>query len=515
MRIADLDLSDGAPLAAGTGNAAVSARVDAAQWLDVARATRAADARLLSLWGSEAADGACAMHAAYALDDGLLWLQLPTARDAGYPDLSAVFPCAARMQRAVADLLGVAAVGAVDTRPWLNHGGWPAGYHPLGRAATGTEHFGRGTGDYPFVRVAGEGVHEVAVGPIHAGIIEPGHFRFSVVGEKVLRLEKRLGYAHRGVEKLFSGMPLQQGQRLAGRIAGDSTVAFTWAYCMAVEQALGVEVPPRAQWLRALLLERERVANHLGDLGALGNDAGLGYGLARFSRLKEDWLRLHDRLFGHRYLMDLIVAGGIAADVAAPHADALREQCKQIGGQVRELQKLYDEHPGLQDRYGGAGVLTAEVAAHFSVCGLAARASGRPVDIRIDCPCPPYRDLAVPPIGDTRGDVAARVAVRFGETHASLRLIESILEALPGGALDAPLPDAGAPARGLGWVEGWRGDVLVALQIGADGRIERCHCHDPSWQNWPAVEHAAIGNIIADFPLINKSFNLNYAGHDL
>ncbi|OWT55618.1 hydrogenase large subunit [Candidimonas nitroreducens] len=515
MLITDLELPGSIPLVAGSGNAAIVARVDDARWLEVARAARAADMRLLSLWGSEAADGTCTMHAAYALQDGLLWLLLPTTRDAGYPDLSATFACAARMQRAVADLLGVAAVGAADTRPWLNHGGWPANYHPLAHGATGTEHFGRGTGDYPFVRVAGEGVHEVAVGPIHAGIIEPGHFRFSVVGEKVLRLEKRLGYAHRGIEKLYAGMPPQQGQHLAGRIAGDSTVAFTWAYCMALEQALGVEIPPRAQWLRALLLERERVANHLGDLGALGNDAGLGYGLARFSRLKEDWLRLHDQVFGHRYLMDLVAAGGMAADVTAQDADALRGQCAQIGKQVRELQKLYDEHPGLQDRYGGTGILTAEVAAHFSVCGPAARASGRPVDIRSDHPCPPYRNLAVPKITDTRGDAAARVAVRFGETYASLGLIESILDALPGGDLAAPLPDAGAPCRGLGWVEGWRGDVLVALQLGADGRIERCHCHDPSWQNWPAVEHAAIGNIIADFPLINKSFNLNYAGHDL
>ncbi|MBV6307285.1 NADH-quinone oxidoreductase subunit C [Candidimonas humi] len=515
MRIAALDLSGNTPLAAGSGNAAVVAQVDDERWLEIARVARAADDRLLSLWGAESAEGACTIHAAYAMEDGLLWLQLPTARETGYPDLSAVFPCAARMQRAVADLLGLPAAGAADTRPWLNHGGWPAHYHPLGRAASGTERFGRGTGDYPFVRVAGEGVHEVAVGPIHAGIIEPGHFRFSVVGEKVLRLEKRLGYAHRGIEKLYAGMPLQQGQRLAGRSAGDSTVAYTWAYCMAAEQALGVTVPPRALWLRALLLERERVANHLGDLGALGNDAGLGYGLARFSRLKEDWLRLHDRIFGHRYLMDLVVAGGVAADINGEHAGALREQCRRIVKQVRELHKLYDEHPGLQDRYGGTGILTPEVAAYFSVCGLAARACGRPVDIRIDHPCPPYRDLAVPAVTDTRGDVAARVAVRFGEIYASLDLIVSMLDALPDGALAAPLPAAGAPARGLGWIEGWRGDVLVALQLGADGRIERCHCHDPSWQNWPAVEHAAIGNIIADFPLINKSFNLNYAGHDL
>jgi Ni,Fe-hydrogenase III large subunit len=215
------------------------------------------------------------------------------------------------------------------------------------------------------VPVAGDGVHEIAVGPIHAGIIEPGHFRFSVVGEKVLRLEERLGYSHRGIERLFEQTPLLLGHRLAGRIAGDTTVAFSWAYCMAAERALNVFVPPRAQWLRGLLLERERVANHLGDLGALGNDAGFAYGLAQFSRLKEDWLRLNDRVFGHRYLMDLVVPGGVARDMGADFVEATAEQCGRIESAVRVMQHIYEDQSGLQDRFTGTGRLAAKVRRVF------------------------------------------------------------------------------------------------------------------------------------------------------
>ena len=303
---------------------------------------REAGGRLISLWGAEEAPGTFAISAAYALEDGILWLQLPVGDghgdSDGYPDISAIFPCATRMQRAVYDLLGLRAIGAEDTRPWLNHGNWPADYFPLQKLSSGTERFQSQEADYPFVHVDGDGVHEIAVGPIHAGVIEPGHFRFSVVGEKVLRLEERLGYAHRGIERLFEHVPALDGHRLAGRIAGDTTVAFTWAYCMAVERALNGRIPPRAQWLRALLLERERIANHLGDLGALGNDAGFAYGLAQFSRLKEDWLRLNDRAFGHRYLMDRIVPGGVATDIDARFITAMLTQCDQIDAQVRVMQ---------------------------------------------------------------------------------------------------------------------------------------------------------------------------------
>ncbi|KVO53707.1 hydrogenase [Burkholderia ubonensis] len=519
MRLETMQLA-AARIGRGAGQIPVGVvDADEAGWLEIARTARAERNRLVAMWGSEAVEGAFAVNAAYECDDGILWARIAVGRkpDAGgdYPDLVPMFPCAARMQRAIFDLTGLRARGAVDTRPWLNHGNWPADYFPLQRQATGVEAFESSEADYAFVQVAGDGVHEIAVGPIHAGIIEPGHFRFSVVGEKVLRLEERLGYVHRGVERLFERTPASRGQRVAARIAGDSTVAFSWAYCMALEQACGVALSKRALRLRALLLERERVANHLGDLGALGNDAGFGFGLAQFSRLKEDWIRENARTFGHRYLMDRIVPGGVAVDVRAEDAAVLAAQCERIERDVHVMRKIYDDQSGLQDRFLGTGRLDTNVVEHFGVRGMAARASGQTFDVRANLRPAPYDDFAVVAASDARGDVAARVAVRFAEIDESLRVIRALLADLPEGPPAVDMTPAAAPAQGVGWVEGWRGDVFVALELAPGDVIARCHCHDPSWQNWPALEHAIIGNIVPDFPLINKSFNLNYAGHDL
>ena len=495
------------------------ARVDADAWQVAARAVAAAGGRLVALWGADRGAreaGGYAVCAAYALADGLAWLDLPLDADApAYPDLSAQFPCAVRMQRAAADLLGTVAIGARDTRPWLDHGAWPADRFPLHDGpAAGDVPAGKAV-DYPFVRVAGDGVHEIPVGPVHAGIIEPGHFRFSVVGEKVLRLEARLGYTHKGIEKRFTGLAPLEGHRLAGRVSGDSTVAYAWAYCMALESAAGVTIPERARWLRALLLERERVANHLGDLGALGNDAGLGFGLAQFSRLREDWQRLSADAFGHRLMMDVVVPGGTAVDATRATADRLRLQCDAVERELRTLRVAYDEHAGLQDRFLGAGCVAPALAAQLGLTGMAGRASAQAFDLRCDHAWAPYDAFAVAMATQRNGDVAARVALRFDETVEALRLIRALCAGLPPGAVRAGLVPAPEAARGIGWVEGWRGEILVALETGADGRTVRCHCHDPSWQNWPVLEHAVIGNIVPDFPLINKSFNLSYSGHDL
>lgn len=492
---------------------------DSAGWQAAAGAAAQAGGRLIALWGGGDA-GTATVCAAYGLTGGVVWLELPlAAADPAYPDLSAIFPAAGRMQRAAADLAGVRAVGAGDTRRWLNHGAWPADHFPLRQPAAATGGFDNGqVTDYPFVRVEGDGVHEIAVGPVHAGIIEPGHFRFSVVGEKVLRLEERLGYTHKGIEQRFTQLPPLEGHRLAGRVSGDSTVAFAWAYCMALESAAACGIPPRAQWLRALMLERERVANHLGDLGALGNDAALGVALAQFSRLKEDWLRLSMDLFGHRFMMDCSVPGGVAVDIDAAGAGRLLAQCDAIGRELQALRAVYDEHAGLQDRFAGTGRVSAELATTLGLTGMAARASGQARDLRCDQPWPPYDTLAVQVATQTRGDVAARVAVRFDEAFESLRLIRAIAAALPSGPVRTELRLRQERAHGAGWVEGWRGEVLVALELDwQDGaaRVRRCHCHDPSWQNWPVIEHAVIGNIVPDFPLINKSFNLSYSGHDL
>ncbi len=491
------------------------ARVDRAGWLALAGHAARARGRLLSVWGRHGGDGA-SVNTAFATAEGLLWAELPmTGADERYPDLSATFACAARMQRSLADLGGLHADAAIDRRPWLDHGLW-ATAAPLAATATPA---GAAPGtlpaDYPFVRVEGDGVHEIAVGPVHAGIIEPGHFRFSVVGEKVLRLEQHLGYVHKGIERRFTELAPLQAHRLAGRVSGDSTVAYAWAYAMALESACGVQVPERAEWLRALMLERERVANHLGDLGALGNDAALAFGLAQFSRLREDWQRLSQRAFGHRFMMDAVVPGGVAGELSASLCDEQRRQCDAVAIEVQRLRHVYDEHAGLQDRFMGTGRVTPDLAARLGLAGMAGRASGQAVDLRHDHDWQPYRTLQSCIATQQGGDVAARVALRFDELAESLRLIRELCARLPEGAIAAAVQLPDHAVQGAGWVEGWRGEVLVALSLGADGRIERCHCHDPSWQNWPVLEHAVIGNIVPDFPLINKSFNLSYSGVDL
>jgi Ni,Fe-hydrogenase III large subunit len=491
-------------------------RVDAALWSALAEAAAREGGRLVALWGR--ADGNARLaSAAYALASGLVWVDVATDADDAYPDIAAHFPCAARMQRATADLCGLHAAGAGDLRPWLDHGAWTEA-HPLRTGAPMRDAAARPAagGDYPFVRVEGDGVHEIPVGPVHAGIIEPGHFRFSIVGEKVLRLEERLGYVHKGIERRFTELDARsEAHRLAARVSGDSTVACAWAWCMALESALGVEIPERAAWLRALMLERERVANHLGDLGALGNDAALAIGLVHFSRLRELWQRASLAAFGHRLMMDAVVPGGVARDIDAPALVQLHALCDAVEAELATLRAIYDGHAGLQDRFIGTGRVTPPLARRLGLTGLAGRASGIAADLRCDHPWPPYDRLQVRRAHSEQGDVAARVALRFDEIVESLRLVRALLTGMPAGAVRAELPPArGGPARGAGWVEGWRGEVFVVLELVAD-TIVRCHLHDPSWQNWPVLEHAVIGNIVPDFPLINKSFNLSYSGQDL
>ena len=485
-------------------------------WSRAAQELERQGARLVSMWASTPSSAPPWVRAAFLTDSGglLLKLQLPAA-DAPYPGLEPYFPCASRMQRAMADLSGVRCSDP-DTRAWLRHNAWPPDFHPLRRPTEAIPADGEpGVDVYPFVHVDGEGVHEIPVGPVHAGIIEPGHFRFSVVGEKVLRLEERLGYVHKGIERRFTELHVLEAHRLAARVSGDSAVAFSWAYCQALEGITGTTIPERAAWLRALCLELERIANHLGDLGALGNDAGFAFGLAQFSRLKEQLLRACDEALGERYLMNALAPGGTDADLGRTDAMQLRGAVQAIAEEATTLRTIYDEHEGLRDRFTGAGTVARELAARLGLTGLAGRASAQAFDLRCDLPCKPYGEIGVTKAGRSAGDVGARVAVRFDELQESARLVGQLLLNLPGGPCKQELSVPSSGGLGVGLIEGWRGPVLVALETGAQGTIARCHCHDPSWQNWPVLEHAIIGNIVPDFPLINKSFNLSYSGHDL
>lgn len=488
------------------------------QLLALARAIREEGGQLIALWGSDDRhlDAGFAIHAACLTSVGLVWISSALPANApAYPDLAHIFPQAGRMQRTVFDLLGIKASDAVDDRKWLRHAAWADDEFPLRRDFTESAPSLLVRDAYPFIRVEGEGVHEIAVGPIHAGTIEPGHWRFSVIGERILRLEQRFGYAHKGIEKRFEGMDFATGARLAGRVSGDSHSAYAWAYCMAVETATASTVPERAVWMRALFLEIERIANHLGDLGGLGNDVALGFALMQFWRLKEDWLRLTARLFGHRYLFDCIVPGGVAVDIDDNGKAEFICLADRIDAEVRQLKAIYDEHATLQDRFANTGVCKPELAAQLGLTGLAGRASAQAWDARAQFPQTPYEQLNVSMATQRDGDVLARAEVRFSELHESLRLVRDILQHMPTGELNAPLVPVPAVCEGLGWVEGWRGEVLVAVRIGRDGRLDRVHPHDPSWRNWPLVEVGVLGNIVADFPLINKSFNLSYSGPDL
>jgi Ni,Fe-hydrogenase III large subunit/Ni,Fe-hydrogenase III component G len=493
--------------------------VDREQWLEAANAMHQAGALLLSLWGADDCDRGrgFAVYAAYLLPDTLLVVEYPIQAKTvpRYPSLAALFPAALRMQRALYDMLGIAVDEPnADTRGWWSHGGWPEKFFPLRRKVDGSCQFTAGSEPYPFVSVEGDGVHEIAVGPVHAGTIEPGHFRFSVVGEKVLRLEERLGYTHKGVAKRFEGLSQSEGHRLAARVSGDSAVAFSWAYCAALEAITHIACPGRATNLRALALEHERLANHLGDLGALGNDAGFAFGLTQFSRLKEDLLRANAFAFGARYLFDYVTPGGVAADLPSDASRLLLGQYTVVGESVSNLRSIYAEHAGLQDRFREAGRLEMGLAQKLGAIGLAARASGISLDLRVDHAWPPYDRLTPKLIVQTAGDVAARIQVRFDEIFESLRLCRALLDEILAGPIQIAVPPADPDLLGIGLIEGWRGPVMIALETGPDGVIRRCHAHDPSWQNWPLLEYAILGNIVPDFPLINKSFNLSYSGQD-
>jgi Ni,Fe-hydrogenase III large subunit/Ni,Fe-hydrogenase III component G len=514
-------------------------RMEAGQLLALARTVKEEGGQLIALWGSDNRHlgRGFAIHAALLTSAGLAWVTCALPDEApAYPDLAHIFPQADRMQRATFDLLGIMATDAVDGRKWLRHTAWAEDEFPLRKDFTRrtpdrtTSHSTKPASGqvagypaspltavdaYPFIRVEGDGVHEIAVGPIHAGTIEPGHFRFSVIGERVLRLEQRLGYTHKGTEKRFEGMDLATGAKLAGRVSGDSHIAYAWAYCMAVETATDSQVPDRAVWLRALFLEIERIANHLGDLGYLGNDVALAFGFMQFWRLKEDWLRLTAKLFGHRYLFDCIVPGGVAVDIGDGGRAELAAEADRLEAEVHSLKAIYDDHATLQDRFTNTGVCKPDLAARLGLTGLAGRASAQAWDARAQFPQAPYDQLDVNMATQRRGDVLARAEVRFSEIHESLRLIRDLLARLPAGDIHAPIKPVLDVCEGLGWVEGWRGEVLVAVRIGADGRLDRVHPHDPSWQNWPLLEIGILGNIVPDFPLINKSFNLSYSGPDL
>ncbi len=435
--------------------------------------------------------------------------------DPVFPSLTKKFAAAYRFERQIQSLMGLTPEGNPDDRPWIKHEDWPADAWPLRKSFPAGQKLPRVPGEYRWVRADGEGIYEIPVGPVHAGIIEPGHFRFQAMGEDVINLEEKLGYVHKGIEKRFESLSWQEGARLAARVSGDTTVAHSLAYARAVEALSGTIPPDRAHWLRALFLERERIANHLGDLGAICNDVAFAVLLYQFHRLKEIVVRTNLRFFGHRFLMDRIVPGGVTVDIGEDGIAAIRKELDVITRELERLVTIYDENSSVEDRVRDTGVLTPEQARDLGMVGIAARASGLNLDCRIQHPFPPYDRLNVNVPVLISGDVHARAWVRVEEVRESLRLIREILRMLPGGRTIVPAADVMPDRSGFAAVEGWRGEILTWVQSGPEGGINRCMVRDPSSVNWLGLEQCIHGNIVPDFPVCNKSFNQSYSGNDL
>ena len=438
-------------------------------------------------------------------------VELQVRLDSTHPSVPSLgelsFP-ASRFEQEMHDLFGIVPTGHPFLRPLVLHQHWPVGWHPMLHDAGASPPMRSDATPFPFEQVEGEGVYEIPVGPVHAGLIEPGHFRFSVVGETILKMEARLWFTHRGIEKLFEGRDLEGGVSLAERISGDSAVGHNLAYCLAVEEACGIEIPYDAWRLRALLLELERTYNHIADIGALCNDVGFGLAQARALTLREQLLRLNEEVTGHRLLRDSILPGG-ASLLRVPTSKELTE----IAARFEELVVLAESNTIVMERFRGTALLSVDDATAMGTLGVVARGSGVPMDARV---AHPTIDLGEQfhPACESVGDVHARFLVRVSEVRTSLALIDELSN--QASTLTAIAPHvARRGGSGLGIVEGWRGSIVHRVEVDSSGTITRCKIVDPSFFNWPALSVALADTIVPDFPLANKSFNLSYAGNDL
>lgn len=427
------------------------------------------------------------------------------------PTLAGLSFPAGRFEREMRDLHGVVPLHHPLPRRLVRHGHWPRGWYPMRSNAGPPPPFGSTDEPYPFLTVQGPGVYEIPVGPVHAGLIEPGHFRFSVVGETILKLKVRLWFTHKGIEKLAETRTPAEALPLAERVSGDTTVGHALAFCLAVEEAFDWAVPAQAQLVRAVLLELERLYNHVADLGALCNDVGYGIVNAHALRVREQLLRLNADVTGHRLLRGAVFPGG-----AAVRELPTRSQLAAIAADVAEIVEVALANSVVRDRFTGTALIGAQQVADIGALGYVARAAGIDVDARRDHP---FLDATaqVTPVTRSEGDVMARFLVRAGEIHASVALLGALLpDARTGTSHQEPprrLP--GGQLSGVGLVEGWRGTIAHRLEIGPDGRLTRLKIVDPSFMTWPALPVALTDTIVPDFPLVNKSFNLSYAGNDL
>ena len=453
----------------------------------------------------------------YALDSahGFVLVRVPVPADK--PELHSLtdaVPAANWQEREIQDLFGIRLLGHPNPRRCALHDDWPE-VCPLRKdfdLHTRLPVFEGGR--HRFREVEGEGVFQVPVGPVHAGIIEPGHFLFSVAGEPVLYLQLRMFYVHKGVEKLFESLPIPHGIRLAESISGDSGFAHATAFCHAVERAAGVEAPPRARALRTICLELERLYNHIADIGAICTDVAFVTAHMHALRLRERILRMNEQLTGNRLLRGMACLGGVRFDFDAGQLDSLAQLVDELEPQFNDLVELIRGNAGLRDRLETTGVLAPKVARDLGVVGVAGRASGFDHDLRRDFPHAFYDRVQFTVPVFTAGDVQHRMVVRREEVFQSLAILRQVIGQLPAGPVAAPVGEVPPDRVALGYVEGWRGEIFHWIHTAPGNRLARCKVKDPSLQNWPALSEAILGNIIPDFPVVNKSFNLSYSGTD-
>jgi len=488
-------------------------------WKRLASQTHSVGFRWAVIWAKEASKNSIQVTVGLELSGQYLFLRTTIAGEK--PEIyswSVYYPAANRPERHLHDMFGVTFVDHIDARRWTRHQAWSKEQFPLRKnfdelskplSVTPPDV------DYPCIAIEGTDICEVPVGPVHAGIIEPGHFRFQIAGEDVFSLEERLGYVHKGIEKLAEGKNVEELIYLSGRVSGDSTVSHAWAACQASESAANITVPNRALFIRAIMAERERIANHLGDIGAICNDVGFAFAFYQFGRLRELWQRTNEKIFGHRFMMDCLIFGGVKNDLSNQSIQSMREEIDQLHEEIHELSIILKRNGVLQDRLRTTGILKPDTAEKIGALGYVGRASGINYDVRRDASYPPYDAVKVHVPLLSHGDVAERLKVREREIIVSLKLLEDFLNKLPETEIISSQKAVLKDREGIGIIEGWRGEIITYVSFDSRGFVNRFFPRDPSWLIWPALEHLIQENIVPDFPVCNKSVNGSYSGHDL
>lgn len=492
--------------------------IDAAFWQKVFQIANLRKYRFAGIWVDDLSATLQVTACVEFVGEHLLLRTLIASSDSQLASITPYYQAANRFERHARDMFGIIFVDNNDTRRWTRHKAWSGNHFPLRKNFSVANIPSAVTApdiDYPFITAYGSGTYEIPVGPVHAGIIEPGHFRFQAAGENIINLEERLGYLHKGIEKIAEGRDIAGLIKLANRVSGDSAVAHAWAACRAAENAYDVVLPLRANFLRAIMAERERIANHLGDFAAICNDVGFGFAYYQLMRLKELWVRMNAQAFGHRFMMDCIVLGGVAVDLTDNNKSAMQVQLQELKKELDELYPMIENNSSLHDRLKTTGVLSFEVASSLGALGYVGRASGCKLDLRRDAAYSPYEQFKIRvPVYNT-GDVLARTRIRAQEILVALELLDGLLKNLPRTPIKTIWQKQQKAAEGVGLIEGWRGEILTYVRFNENCLVERYFPRDPSWFNWLALEKLINNDIVPDFPVCNKSVNGSYAGVDL